>query len=530
MGGLIGINRAVDAGALEGAFRSGALVNALFGDDPLGNAMTTLNTLGTVFRLRIGAQVFGPSVQLSWLKVGTYTLFNADLGVFMQLPGPSRIDIIGSARASIPLVFQLRLDVRGELDFARRIIGFHAVIVDSHMMGIFKLQGEALFRMRYGDDSYVVLTIGGFFPGFNPAPAELPPNIQRVGMALDLPVELPGLYLRAEGYLAVTPNTLQFGAHLEAGFDGGVFSAEGHFDLDALFQFDPFQFDVRFSAGFHIEVLGETFSGVNCSGNITGPGPVVIHAQITYETPFFLPDIEWSDTFTLGSPAQRIATTADLFEAMQKEMTPANLRAENGEDPHVALNVKNSQVDGLALLSPLGSLVWAQRLAPLNLELERLQNAPLPAPNGVNVTADGGDLNAPRERFNLGMYRNLSDAERLNLNARVEAQVAGVRQRYDLQSGAIESLTIKFAEYRRPPGDPVTSEKMKLLSLVLLNMVSDRAAPAQVANLEPKVSTAREAWQAGGETFDSQAAAHIAAGKAGLVAHLAMDTVDLGGV
>jgi hypothetical protein len=112
----------------------------------------------------------------------------------------------------------------------------------------------------------------------------------------------------------------------------------------------------------------------------------------------------------------------------------------------------------------------------------------------------------------------------------VEAQVAGVRQRYDLQSGAIESLTIKFAEYRRPPGDPVTSEKMKLLSLVLLNMVSDRAAPAQVANLEPKVSTAREAWQAGGETFDSQAAAHIAAGKAGLVAHLAMDTVDLGGV
>lgn len=530
VGGLIGVNRAADAGALEGHFRSGALANALFGDDPIGNAVTTLKTLGAVFPALMGAHVFGPSLQLSWLKVGTFTLFSVDLGVFMALPGPSRIDIIGSARAGIPLLFQLRLDVRGELDFARRVISIQAVIVDSYVMGVFKLQGEAIFRMRYGDDPYVVLTIGGFFPGFNPAPAELPSHIQRVGMALDLPVDLP-VYLRVEGYLAVTANTLQFGAHMEAGFDAGVFSAQGHFLLDALFQFDPFQFDVRFSAGFHIEVLGEGFSGVRCSGNITGPGPVVIHAQIAYETPFFLPDIEWSDTFTIGRAAPRVSSTPDLFQEMRKELRAlANLRAENGEDPHVALSVKSPQVNDQALLSPLGSLVWSQRLAPLNLELQRLQNAPLATPAGARVSAAGQDADAPRERFNLGMYRHLSDAERMNLNAQVEEHVAGVRHRYETESGPVVPCSIEFEEYRRPNPVSFNSPFIKMLSGALLHKVSEAAALAQVANLAPRVSTKREAWQGGAQACDTQAEAHVIAAKRRSVAHLVMDTVDVGEV
>lgn len=532
IGGLIGVNRAVDAAALEGQFRTGALVNALFGDNPIGNAASTLATLNAVFRAHMGKHVFGPSLQLSWLKAGTFTLFNVDLGVFMQLPGPSGITLIGSARAGIPLVFQLRLDVLGELDFARRVVSLQAVIVDSYMMGVFKLQGEAIFRMRYGDDAYVVLTIGGFFPGFNPAPAELPAHIQRIGMALDLPVSLP-VYLRAEGYLAVTPNTLQFGAHLEAGFDAGLFSAEGHFILDALFQFDPFRFDVRFSAGFHVKVAGASFAGVECSGTISGPGPVVINARISYKTPFLLPNINWSDTFTLGRSAPRIEQTADLFARMRAEMTPANLRAENGDDPHVALRVKGAQSGGRALLAPLGDLVWSQRLAPLGLELQRLQNTPLAQPAGARVMVKSGAQNdpaAPRERFNLGMYRHLSDAERLNLNAQVEEHVAGVRHRYGMQSGDRDTVPIGFDEYRRPALEPALTELAKPMTRALLDKVSDRSMRAQVTNLAPQVTMAREEWRAGGQRFDTQAAAHIAGQHTHSVARLTLDTVDAGDI
>jgi hypothetical protein len=529
MGGLIGINRAADAGALEARFRSGALANALFADDPITNAAATLQALGSVFPVRQGAHLLGPSMQLAWLKVGTFTLFNVDLGIFVQLPGPSRIDIVGSARAGIPLLFQLRLDVRGELDVARRVVGIHAILIDSRVMGIFRLQGEALFRMRYGDDPYVVLTIGGFFPGFNPAPAELPSHIQRLGMALDLPIKLP-VYLRAVGYLAVTSNTLQFGAHLEAGFDAAIFSAEGHFSLDALFQFDPFRFDVLFSAGFHVRVLGATFSGVTCSGRITGPGPVVIHARITYRTPFFLPNISWSDTFTLGSSAPQIATTADLFEAMKREVVPANLLAEDGHDPHVSLTARHDDADGFALLSPLGALLWAQRLAPLGLELQRLQNTPLPAPAGVTVTSPGSDPDRPRERFNLGMYRDLSDAERMNLGSQVEEHVAGVRHRFSLRSGPSAPGTIRFDEYRRPEMNRSDSAIVTSHPRVLLERLGDRSVQAQVANLEPKVTMVREEWRAAGRAFDTRGAAHVVAQRTHGVAHLAIDTVDAGGL
>jgi hypothetical protein len=532
IGGLIGINRATDAGALEAQFRSGALVNALFGDNPIANATSTLATLGAVFRFRMGVHVFGPSMQLSWLKTGGFTLFNVDLGVFMQLPGPSGVDIIGSARAGIPLIFQLRLDVRGQLDFARRVISLHAVIVDSYVMGVFKLQGEAIFRMRYGDDPYVVLTIGGFFPGFNPAPADLPVHIQRIGMGLDLPIKLP-IYLRATGYLAVTSNTLQFGAHLEAGFDAGVFSAEGHFILDALFQFDPFRFEVSFSAGFHVKVLGKSFSGINCSGVISGPGPLVIRARISYKTPILLPNINWSDTFTIGRAAPRIESTADLFQELQKEMTVANLRAENGDDPQVALKVKGAAMNELALLAPLGELVWMQRLAPLGLELERLQNSPLAQPVGARVVVNNGaqdSRSAPRERFNLSMYRNLSDAERMNLAAQVEEHVAGVRHRYGIESDVGTTQPVKFDEFRHPEMVNSSGDKFKLMSPALLAKVGERSSLAKVSNTKPVVSTVRLEWRAGGQSFDTQAGAHIAAQKQGRVAHLAMDVVDVGGV
>ena len=329
------------------------------------------------------------------------------------------------------------------------------------------------------------------------------------------------IYLRAEGYLAVTSNTLQFGGLLEAGFDGGFFSADGHLALDAIFQFDPFEFDVRFSAGFHVNVLGKEFYGVECSGRITGPSPVVIRARISYKTPFFLPDINWSDTFTIGSGAPRLASTADLFEAMKKELVPANLRAEGGEDPHVTLKVKSALVGDKALVSPLGRLVWAQRLAPLDLSLERLQNVPLASPNGVTVSATGQLPDGPRERFNLGMYRNLSDAERLNLNVRVEDHLAGVRLGFAVQKGASATRVYEFEEHYRPPRPEVpVSGSWFTFSRTLLEMVSARSAPAQVANLEPRVTTPRESWRAAGQTFDTQAAAHITARATGTVAHL----------
>lgn len=531
VGGLIGINRGVDPGALQQQFRSGALTHALFGDDPIREATSVLATLGSVFRPRRGAQVFGPTLQFSWLKIGLLDLFNVDLGVFMQFPGPPRIDLLGSARASIPPIFRLQLDVHGEIDLANELIGFHAAIVDSHIMGIFRITGEAIFRWRYGRDPYLVLTIGGFFPGYNPAPAQLPAHIQRVGLTLDLPVQLP-IYLRAEGYLAVTANSFQFGGLVEAGIDAGAFGANGHIQLDALFQFSPFYFEANFSAGFRIEILGETFYGVQCSGQISGPGPVVIRAQITFETPFFLPDISWHDTFVIGSAARRDETKIrSLLDVLQPELKARhNLRAENSADPAVALRAQPT--GEAARLSPLGSLVWSQRRIPLVMRLERVENIPLEMPQSASISAAGGwQVGAPPvERFNLAQFHNLSEAEKMNLSACVEEQQCGVRLSQGLAFASQKRHPPQFDDYYKPDrGDP-TAGLFVLLSQLSLLKAGARTTPAVIANLEPRITLANESWQVGGMVVPTQSAAQAQARGTGRPAFLVGDRINAGGI
>jgi hypothetical protein len=531
IGGVIGINRGVDPGALQQQFRSGRLTHALFGDDPIRNATSVIATLGSVFQLRQGAQVFGPSLQISWLKLGVGDLFTADLAVLMQLPGPSRIDILGSVRSAIPPVFRLQLDVHGEIDLASQIIGFHAVIVDSHIMGVFRITGEAIFRWHYGRDAYVVLTIGGFFPGFNPAPAQLPADIQRVGLSLDLPVSLP-IYLRVEGYVAVTANSFQFGGLLEAGIDAGAFGAHGHIKVDALFQFSPFYFESNISAGFRIEILGKTLHGVRMTGHISGPGPIVIRAEIVYETPFFLPDISWRDTFTIGRAEPRIETKiGPLFDILGPEIrNPQNLRAENPTDPAVALNKQTTAAK--PRLSPLGRLVWSQRRLPLGMRLERVDNIPLEEPESVTVEPDAGwsQGEKPKERFNLAQFHELNQSQKMNLSGCVEDRPAGVQLSQDMAFAGEKKHPPTFDDYYKPDRGEKLNGLFLSLSYLTLAMVGARTSPATVANLEPRITVSGEKWQAGGQTFDGQMVAQAEARGIGAMAFLTEDRIDVGGI
>ena len=95
-----------------------------------------------------------------------------------------------------------------------RLLSVDASLVDSGLLGIFTIYGDLAFRQCWGPQAYTVLSAGGFYPGFRPEPASIPP-LRRLGFHLDSPV--PGIDVRAEGYLAVTSNTVQLGGYLEAG-------------------------------------------------------------------------------------------------------------------------------------------------------------------------------------------------------------------------------------------------------------------------------------------------------------------------
>ena len=49
------------------------------------------------------------------------------------------------------------------------------MLIDSQLLEVLELTGGAAFRLSWGAEPYVVLTVGGFHPAYYPAPLASPP-------------------------------------------------------------------------------------------------------------------------------------------------------------------------------------------------------------------------------------------------------------------------------------------------------------------------------------------------------------------
>ena len=173
VGGLLALNRRVDVDALRARFAAGTAGRILAPQDPIRNAPALLADLDAVFPVAPGVTVVGPTVQLVWAE-----LVHFDVGVFIELPGPSRVVLLGSARAVIEgggrVYLMIRVDIVGVIDLERRLAAFDAVVIDSQLLEVLDLTGGAAFRLSWGAQPYAVLTLGGFHPAYNPEPLVFP--------------------------------------------------------------------------------------------------------------------------------------------------------------------------------------------------------------------------------------------------------------------------------------------------------------------------------------------------------------------
>jgi hypothetical protein len=413
VGGLVGLNRRADTDLLRERLASGAAGNVLFCDDPVASAPALLGDLAAFFPAAAGTFVAGPTLQISWLA----PIVRLDVAVLIELPGPSKVVILGSVKVLIGLdeqvaLLYLRMDFLGVLDFQQRLVSLDAHLVNSHALGIFRLTGGMAFRLSYGDNPYVLLSIGGFHPRFDPGPLNVP-AIPRVGAALDVSV-VARVYLRLEMYTAFTSNTLQLGARVEAGLELGPISAHGYLSFDALIQFRPFAFDIEFTAGFSVEVFGVSLCGVDISGRLSGPGPLVVHGEATVR--LLLAKVSGSVTVELGgSGGDRVEPVPSIVRAMEPELSRvANLRAE-GADPGVVQR-PGQPVSGV-LLSPVGSLVWEQKRAPLDTLVDRFEGAPLAGSHQLQLDPPPGwAAGEERDWFSPGRFTSLDLAASQTMN------------------------------------------------------------------------------------------------------------------
>ena len=265
IGGLLGINRTVMVDVLRSGLKNGTLGSILFPDDPIRNAPQIVSDLRAVFPPVKDRYVFGPMAIIGW---GTPAILTLEIGLILELPEPVRLIILGRLRAVLPdeehALVQVRMDAIGVIDFNKGEVSLDATLYDSRILA-FVLTGDMALRANWGAQPNFVLAIGGFNPRF-PAPAGFP-QLARLALSLG---DSDNPRLRFESYLALTSNTVQFGARFDFSYSAAGFTLAGFLGFDALFQFAPFEFiaDVgamvalkRGQLGAHGGVLGHDPGG-----------------------------------------------------------------------------------------------------------------------------------------------------------------------------------------------------------------------------------------------------------------------------
>lgn len=417
LGGLLGLQRTVSTSTLREGLKTGTLNSILFPVDPLRNAPQLLSDLRRVFPPTAGRHVLGPMVQLRW---GTPTLLTLELALLLELPAPYRLIVLGRLHVLLPNqaqpLIQIRMDALGVLDFSAGTVSLDATLYDSRILQ-FTLTGDMALRAGWGSQPQFVLAIGGFHPRFA-APPGLP-ALTRLALSL---ADGDTLQLRCEAYLAVTSNTVQFGARVDLHAAGGGFSFDGRLGFDALMQLAPLAFEVEVGAALALRYHGRLLMGISFSGRLAGPTPWQVQGKATIKILFFKVSVRFERQFGTKT-APPLPAAVDVVAQVAAAL--ADRRNWSGtlprhEPPVVTLREGTPQAGPLRV-HPLAELTVRERIAPLHRRLTKVGTAPLVGgPTTVTVTATGSGPTAlpwrttpVQEPFAVAQFEDLREDEQL---------------------------------------------------------------------------------------------------------------------
>ncbi|HZC98816.1 MAG TPA: DUF6603 domain-containing protein [Actinomycetes bacterium] len=453
VGGLLGINRVVAVEPLRAGLKSGTLAAILFPADPVSHAQQLVATLSTVFPAAAGRHVFGPMARIEW---GTPTLLTIDICLVLELPAPERLIVLGRLRAVLPdedaAVVRLQMDVLGVIDFDRREAAADATLVDSRLAS-FPLTGAMAMRLSWDASPAFLLAVGGFNPRFLPPPGF--PRLDRIAVALatgDNP------RLRLEAYLALTSNTVQFGARLDLSVTAGPFTVAGFLSFDALVQPRPLSFVVDIAGALAVRAGGHTILSVTLQLALSGPEPWRARGRASFSILFF--DVSVSFDVTIGrEPPPALPETvqvAPLLLAALGDVRSWSAQLPVGGEALVTLRALAPARQVLA--HPLGILRVRQRVVPLERTLDRF-GSDVPAGArlfriaGATLGGAAAQTEPLEDLFAPAQFSALSDDQKLSQPSFVPMR-SGVRVgEHDVAHGAPVSVEVVFEQMVVPaPG------------------------------------------------------------------------------
>jgi hypothetical protein len=412
VGGLLGLNRTILFQPLLDGIRTNSVQSIMFPQDVIANAPRIVSDLRTLFPPQQGTFLIGPMAKLGW---GEPTLISLSLAVIIEIP-PGDAAILGILRTNLPAdqaaILVLQVNFAGVLEFDKQRFYFFAALFDSHILFI-TISGSMGVLFAYGDNANFVLSVGGFHPQFNPPPLPFPAPKR---ISLDL-INESFARIHAEGYFAVTTNTVQFGTHSDFFFGFSACSVSGSSGFDALIQFSPFHFIAEISTQFSVQVFGIGVYGVGIDVSLTGPTPWHVHGTASLSFFFFSIDIgidfTWGDdpnTTLPPVPVMPILTAEVQKTSNWRTALPANLKL-------LVVLRQLSPTEAAFVLHPAGTLQVSQRAIPLDLNIDKVGSQAPSDANRFAISVSGAVLTKTRdlqEPFAPSQFRNFDDATKLS--------------------------------------------------------------------------------------------------------------------
>ena len=416
VGGLLGLNRTVLLDVLGLGVRDGSLQSILFPKDIVANAARIVSDLKRIFPPQDGHFLIGPMAKLGW---GTPTLISLELGLILDIPRPM-FAVLGVLRMALPAedvaILNLQVSFVGSVDFERGQLQFDASLFDSRVL-TFTLTGDMAVRVYWKDNANFLLTAGGFHPAYTPPPMNLG-QLARLGIV----IFEGNPSVKAEAYFAVTSNTVQFGARVEAYYGVSAFNVYGFLGLDVLIQFDPFHFVAEIAAMLAVRTGSDVLFSIKVDLMLEGPTPWHARGTGSFEIGFII-------TVTIS-----VGFDVTVGDARETKLPPVDVLAEmvtalgNLGNWRPILPPASSQPVTLRelpdptktlVLHPFGALAITQKVVPLHVAIQRFGSRS--PDNGTTFTiadvklgADDAAAVASQEQFAPAQFFAMSDAEKLS--------------------------------------------------------------------------------------------------------------------
>jgi hypothetical protein len=433
VGGLIGVNRTMLVDILRAGIRNRTIDSVMFPPNPVQNAPKIISDLKAIFPPIEGRFVVGPMLEIGW---GTPVLVSARIGVFIELPAPLRLAILGQLKARLPTedkaLVKLNLDAIGIVEFEKKSLSIDATLYDSELVG-FALSGDMALRLNWGEQPNFALSVGGLNPRFAPPPGF--PALRRLALTMGSGNN-PRLSL--ETYMALTSNTAQFGARLELRAEGGGFAVHGYLGFDALFVFSPFSFVTDMEAGVDLLRGTSVLMSIHLAFSLSGPRPWHAWGKASLKILFFTISVRFDVTWGDPQPVELDPVDAKkpLLDALAD---PRSWSAALPRQTELGVSLADATpTANTVLIHPMGRLSVIQKVVPLNLTITKFGNAAPATANHfaiskIALNAETRSHEYVQDFFAPGQFKEQSDAEALTaasyklMDAGIGAGASGIK-------------------------------------------------------------------------------------------------------